>query len=352
MSELPQSEATLFATDTWFDALVAHGLEADTTPLSVSANGATLRLATRRGFQWPHPTELATLANFYSCDYGVSGEHTPSSQAALLAAVQREAQRFDTLHLTPLDPTSTLFAGLQSRFSHGRWRCTSYFRFGNWYADTTSLSYEDYLKRVPSSFPATCEKRRQAFLRKPAHRIEVVSHAGEALERAIDAYNTIYNASWKIPEPFPQFMPQLLRGFAKVGALRLGIAWVNDEPAAAQVWFFNGGKSLIYKVAYREEFAKLSVGSILSAHMFRQALDDDHANEIDYLSGDDGYKQKWMFARRERHALLAFNLLRPRGLLAFGVQTVGAIKRRFFTRAAAPTAAKPPSETPTDAAKD
>ena len=59
-------------------------------------------------------------------------------------------------------------------------------------------------------------------------------------------------------------------------------------------------RAYIFKLAYDEEYAKWSAGTVLTAHMFRHELDIDRVVEIDYLTGDDPYKGAWMTQRRER----------------------------------------------------
>src|SRR4029077_5168672 len=99
--------------------------------------------------------------------------------------------------------------------------------------------------------------------------------SGEELKRGINDYQRIYAASWKEPEAFPEFIPQLLRRSAEKGTLRLGVLYVDAEPAAVQIWLVAGGKATIYKLAYDERFARLSVGSILTKAMFDHVIDTD-----------------------------------------------------------------------------
>jgi CelD/BcsL family acetyltransferase involved in cellulose biosynthesis len=113
-----------------------------------------------------------------------------------------------------------------------------------------------------------------------------------------------------------------------MGALRLGIIYIDGEPAAAQLWIVHNGCALIYKLAYDERFADLSVGTILSAALFQHALDVDKVAVVDYLSGDDAYKKDWMSARRERWGILALNPRSLHGALAIARHIGGrAVKR-------------------------
>jgi CelD/BcsL family acetyltransferase involved in cellulose biosynthesis len=155
---------------------------------------------------------------------------------------------------------------------------------------------------------------------------------GDGLESAVRAYEKIYNSSWKTPEPFPKFMPGLLRAFAKEGWLRLGVAYVDEEPAAAQVWFLANGVASIYKIAYDQKFKDLSVGSFLTMHMIRAAIDAEKVQEIDYLTGDDQYKRDWMSQRRERWGILAMNPRTPKGAAAIVRHVAGRFAKRAIQR--------------------
>ena len=143
-------------------------------------------------------------------------------------------------------------------------------------------------------------------------RSRIVIYRDEAgLDEALRAYEQIYAASWKIPEPYPEFIRGLCRTCAESGWLRLGVVYIDDQPAAAQIWIVNDGIANIYKLAYDERFAKLSLGSILSAHLMEHVIDVDKVHEVDYLTGDDAYKKDWMSDRRERWGIVAFNLRTP-----------------------------------------
>jgi len=143
----------------------------------------------------------------------------------------------------------------------------------------------------------------------------------------------VYSASWKIPEPYPEFIPALIRHLAESGALRMGIAWLGGRPIAAQLWILTGNKASIYKVAYHEAYAAYSPGTVLTAHMLQHVIDHDKVVEVDFLIGDDEYKKMWMSDRRERWGIVAYN---PRRLLGFAMivvetlaHTMGSVRNRF-----------------------
>ena len=64
------------------------------------------------------------------------------------------------------------------------------------------------------------------------------------------------------------------------------------------------------------------------AHMLRHVIDEDRVEVVDFLQGDDPYKQDWMSHRRERWGVLAMNPRRARGLLGIARHRGGrAVKR-------------------------
>ena len=313
----------LFCAGAWFEHFAATAMRPDEVPkflqLQGFSNNGPLALALKlsRGDAVPHPRLLESMVNYYSCGYGPIATSPPGSAALndLVDALARAGGKFDGLRIGPLDRSAEFSDALEAGLRNGGFWTFWTHAFFNWYAETSGTSYARYLQELPSSFPSTSEKRRQAFLRKATGSI-VIAQTPSELHEQIRAYEQIYAASWKVPEPFPSFMPGLMHLAAERGWLRLGVLRVGAEPAAAQVWFVVDGRALIYKVAYDERFAKLSVGSMLTCALLERVIDVDRVREVDFLSGDDGYKAKWMLARRERYNLLAFNLRRWRGLTA------------------------------------
>jgi Acetyltransferase (GNAT) domain len=225
----------------------------------------------------------------------------------LLAVKLAESKpRWDVLNIRPVDLLLASVNGLYTALNELGFRTQTYFCFGNWYLKVGSRSYSEYFKDLPSVIRKNIPYYRRRLEKNARVRIKLFTTL-EDLEIAIRDYELVYNSSWRDSEAYPNFVRGLVRIAAEQGWLRMGLFYIDDEPAAAQLWLVQGRVASIYKVCYAEEFAKSSVGSVLTAHMLEYALDTDRVEEVDYLSGDDDYKANWMSDRRERWGIMAFN---------------------------------------------
>jgi len=214
-------------------------------------------------------------------------------------------------------------------------RTFQYFCFANWYMPVTT-DWATYLAGRDGALRNTLKRMGKKFAAQGG-RFESV-HGGPELERALLAYVKVYSASWKVAEPYPGFMPGLIRFAAHRGWLRLGVAWLNEKPVAAQVWLVVGGKASIYKLAYDNDYKSLAPGTLLTALLMQEAIDVDKVREIDYLIGDEPYKRTWMSERRERRGLIAFNSRTLSGFAGLAKELAGRVWRRTRGAAVAPLA--------------
>ena len=90
------------------------------------------------------------------------------------------------------------------------------------------------------------------------------------------------------------------------GALRLGLAYIDGKPVAAQFWTSENGTALIHKLAHDERHMHASPGTLLSAALFQHVIDVDKVDVIDFGTGSDAYKREWMEEVRERFRLDMF----------------------------------------------
>ena len=146
-------------------------------------------------------------------------------------------------------------------------------------------------------------------------------------EAAIAAYESVYTRSWQPAEPFPGYMPGLIRDGLAAGEAQVWVLTAGDQPVAAQVWVRRHNRATIFKLAYDQDWAKHSAGTVLTMAAMRQALSDPSIEEIDFGWGDDPYKQEWLPLRRQRYGIAAYNLRSAIGL-AQAVRNLGPRKLR------------------------
>jgi CelD/BcsL family acetyltransferase involved in cellulose biosynthesis len=269
------------------------------------------------------PGVLRSLTANYSCEFApivdadalrARGVAPSLALTAIARAIGSERPAWSSVRVDYLPEDQALYADLCGAFRAAGYAVGRYRNFGNWYEPIEAPTLDAYMVRRPSALRNTLKRKTRKLEQSGTSRFELVENATR-LDGGLAAYEKIYAASWKEPEAFPKFVPGLMRAMADEGWLRLGVLWVGNEPAAAQLWLVAEGRAVIYKLAYDPRFADLSVGSILTLRMMRHAIEVDGVREIDYGSGDDAYKKDWMSRRRERWGVAAFNPGSMRGLI-------------------------------------
>lgn len=254
-----------------------------------------------------HGHQVKSLANYYSALYDLA--LAPTTKAADLVVIIRriisDHKSVASFQLAPMDPTSITYRRVLNAFWSAGLVPFQFFCFGNWYL-TVNTPWHDYLASRDGALRSTIRRMIKKF---SAHggTLEIVQGTNGALDRAIAAYETVYAGSWKVPEPYPHFMSNLIRACAAKGWLRLGIAWLKDVPIAAQVWIVANSKASIYKLAYQDAYKAYAPGTLLTSALMQHCIEHDRVQEVDYLIGDDPYKKTWMTSRRERWGIVFYN---------------------------------------------
>lgn len=321
--------------------LAVEAQDAAHTPLAV----LPLRHPRKHQGGW-QPRALSSFSNYYTTVYSPlldSSVPIDEALAPLARAIRIERPSWDVVNLKPIERNSPVFGALVRAFRSAGMVVQTYFCHGNWYYPVNGRSYSEYLDSLKSSVRNIARSKNKKLERTGRARFELTT-GFDGLEEAIQAYEKIYAASWKVPEPFPLFVAGLIRICAQMGWLRLGVAYIDGEPAAAQLWIINNDVASIYKIAYDQKFKDLSVGSFLTMRMMEHAIDVDRVREIDYLSGDDRYKSDWMSHRREHWGILAMNPRTIRGAFAIVRHVGGRAAKRAVQKLSAITSRKGPEQ--------
>jgi hypothetical protein len=317
----------------WFDLLQRTALSdeavVDYVPVGPDAAPELARLPMLRATA-DAPLQTA-LANCYTPLFApIGGEHLSDAALTRYLRKLRQHRKIAELRLAPLDPAAPFFSRARQSLKRAGWVVDSYFCFGNWYAELgpEATSFATYWAQRPSKLRHTAQRARQRLEAEPGFALSVTS-GGPGLDAAVDAFVSVYARSWKPPEAWPRFIPELCRLAAARGWLRLGVLALDGLAVASQLWLVSGGCAYIVKLAYDRACAARSVGTVLSAHMMAHVIDHDLVTRIDYLIGDDAYKRDWTPQRQERRGLVAFNLTTPRGMIAAMRHFAGRTLRRL-----------------------
>lgn len=309
---LGPADLDYYSTSDWFENLAANCLQ-PTERAAVFACGEMV-LPMRIGPTALGPLRGVTargLSNFYSCRFTPAGLEQSTNAPAELAAIGQHLsqQGIATLWFDALDegPKDLMVQGLEQ----AGWLVEPFAQFGNWYLDVSSLDFDTYWQDRPGAHRNTGQRRYRALIERGDGRAVCFAAADEA-EAAIAAYEGVYARSWQPAEPFPDYMPGLVRKGLTAGEVQVWSLFVGDVAVAAQVWVRRHSQATIFKLAYDQDWGKQSVGTVLTMAAMKSALADPTVAEIDLGWGDDAYKQQWLPNRRQRYGIAAYN---PRSLL-------------------------------------
>jgi hypothetical protein len=308
---------SFFAIPAWYDLMARHGVPqgteirvyTDETPASATA---LLAQTTTQD----HGQNLASLTNPHSLEHGIlgaPGANLETALAAILSEILAERPPWDCISLSELDPREPSYAALMGVLRRAGLLVEACFSSGTWYEETAGMSFLDYFSGRPSELRNTWRRKRRKIERGNRLTISFIDDE-KGLAQAVADYETIYAASWKPPEFFPDFVPALIRLAGNLRALRLGIYHLDGMPAAAQFWIVWKGRAVICKLAHDKRFDDLSLGTLLTMEMFERVLTSDCPHEISLGRGDDPYKKLWLPKRRERWGIIAANPRTWRGL--------------------------------------
>jgi CelD/BcsL family acetyltransferase involved in cellulose biosynthesis len=124
-------------------------------------------------------------------------------------------------------------------------------------------------------------------------------------------------------EDFPDCLTALIEETARAGMLRLGLLFLEGEPAAAQIWIVSAGRATIWRARVTRQSATLSVGVVLTYEMIRHALAAEHLRVLGFGPGDERGQHEWFGRRRGRIGVVAFNSWTAKGWLSAARHVAG-----------------------------
>jgi Acetyltransferase (GNAT) domain len=248
------------------------------------------------------------LSSWYTLAFSPVFTGNPSDTvkfALLLASARRLTKHLSSITLAPMRGADA--AMVCRAFDRARWIAHSHEATVNWTVETAGLSFEDYWAQRPGELRSTVKRK--------AAKYSVETKIFNSFDgKAWASYEAIYAASWKPEEGSTEFLRDMALTESAAGTLRMGLATIEGDAVAAQLWTVEHGHALIHKLAHLETANEQSPGSILTAALFDHVITQDRASLVDFGTGDDRYKRDWMDTRTPLYTVSLFNPRRPSGL--------------------------------------
>ncbi|MFZ2950108.1 MAG: GNAT family N-acetyltransferase, partial [Desulfuromonadaceae bacterium] len=187
-------------------------------------------------------------------------------------------------------------------------------------ADFSSFANsQEYWNSLSGNHRHSIKKAFNKLERSGGFEIVLIGNPGQDVDTAMAQYSDIYSGSWKTRDEEPVFHHKLSKYLLDKGCLRIFLLYhrgkgvnnakpkpfspkeclvnsevpVSGKPIAAGIFIVRGAYSVFLKTAYLQDYASYSPGTLLLWFAFKWLIDVDHVTYIDFLRGDNPYKNKW-----------------------------------------------------------
>ncbi len=294
-----EAQPCLFDRLDWFETLHRHALR-DKQPLLLRAYEDDQELWLPLMFA--SRGHAMALANWYNFSWRpvFRGCRDEIEKLTLLRTAAKTAQQHvNRITVAPMPDEDHSARLMEAAFSQSGWVVFREPCDSNHILKVNGCSFDSYWETRPSRLKNTVKRKAKAG-------VVTVRIEREFSAESWRDYEKIYARSWKPEEGNPDFLRQIAEQESVAGTLRLGLAYIDGQPAAAQYWTVENGTALIHKLAHDERHMQASPGTLLSAALFQYVIDVDRVDCIDFGTGNDGYKVEWMESVRSRYRLEMF----------------------------------------------
>ena len=277
----------------------------------------------------PFDIRFHSLSNYYTSFYAplIDSTATQLDITILLKKIKQQNSKIHCFQLEPMNLEARATNILLLSLREAGFICFKYFCFKNLFL-TVQQNWTEYLASRGHRILNTL-KRKTKKLTNADGSLEVVTSESK-LEPALADYLQVYRASWKKPEPFPDFIPGLVRTYATNGWIRIGVVRLQGRPIAAQIWIVKDRCASIFKLAYDDEYKSYSAGTQLTAQLLRQAIEIENVKTVDYMKGDELHKRDWMNNSCDRIGIIAINPRTIIGILLLIKESSGRTLKAIF----------------------
>ena len=275
-----------------------------------------------------HTKQLFSMTNYYSPFFSmVNYGRDKASISELILTHKSIFLEYDEIYIQPLYENDAV-EYIEVLASIGL-KCFPHIQTVNWFHDDIDC-FDTFHKRISKNMRNNTRRAKKHIDEEGGFKIEI--SCLDALEQKLLDYHAVYSDSWKQEEPYPEFINQIARTAASKNQLRLGIIYHNDIAVAAQMWFIDATTAYIFKLSYKEAYAERSIGNILTMALCRHTIEIDKVSTIDFLTGNDSYKKRWMTKNRNLIALKVTNPKRILGLMGTYKENLSLLKSKLKNR--------------------
>ena len=318
---------SVFFSRAWFENLATSALDDDHTLVLACVVAGDRVMAMLPLMESTGSKTWYSLKHGFTPLYSLLLANDDQEQVLACLAQALSQLQVNGLLLEPVADDDSNINRLQKAMEKAGFSCEYIFRSYNWIYRLQGQSYEEYMADRPAKLRNTISRKKRKLERE--HGFEIRLFTGEEVPRYMPDYYVVYNASWKQNELHNTgFQDRFIEDFSRAGWPRLAILYVKGQPVAAQLWFVHHGKASIFRLAYDKDWRHYSTGSILTRFLMEHVIDTDKVEEIDFLTGNDAYKQDWMSQRRERFLLSCVKELSPASRIERFVESLKRILKK------------------------
>lgn len=299
---------SMFFTREWFETLYATTFEDDQSLLLVSVvdDGNVLALLPLVGAN----EHRQSFNHRYTALYSLLLAEEKQAEVLVCLADGLSQLSIDSVQLNPVAEDDRNMLSLQQVLESAGYEYHQHFSFYNWVHFTQHQSFDEYMAGRPAQLRNTIARKQRKLERE--HECKICMFKDGEVQQGLVDYHAAYSASWKAYEQYVALLDAVAINLSVPGWTRLAVLYIDGKAVAAQLWFVVQGKASIFRLAYDEEWKRYSPGSILTAYLMQYVIDIDKVEEIDFLTGNDAYKQDWMSVRRQRFRVLFVKQKKPK----------------------------------------
>jgi len=237
----------------------------------------------------------------------LSEEERLKNLSFIFQFLYKNYRNWDIIDLSGIPEENKYFDTLKIAIKQLGLRYKEFISYGDWYLDEIGCSGDEYFNRLPEKIRKDVSYCKRRLQKMGKYEFKLIRN-GDEIDHFMNLYYEVYSKSWQEKEGIgPNFHRDLAKMAVKNDWLRLGFLFFNNLPIASQFWISYSGTAFILKTVYDQNFKKYSPGKILTSEIAKFAIDIDKVKAIDYVQGDEAYKQDWTPKRRERNGLVGFN---------------------------------------------